>query len=278
MQLKAPNWYAWQMLPGYDGSDGVPWFSPIHVRDVTPLKTGQGLLEVSFLHVFYAEGVQDFTVRLKVLHRAERFMAGRIEGSGDGRRLAVISEIEFGWLEKFCPALLRAFPRDAEGNCWGSRAAAYLDSVYLHRPKPPPEPADPNSGTENEWLMACALRIDGYAAAAALGLPESPYRYCRDVRHGALRPGTVEARMTEMFMLQRCLMKEGVRSKTDAGWRRFRELFLELAPLPTPPAWRSERAADWEKTWVPMLSAGMSLIRRLHETTAYDSDAAAEPS
>ena len=53
----APGWYGWQMNPGYFGERCVPYFSPIHVTRVTPLKTGKGILEIDFWNVCYAEGV-----------------------------------------------------------------------------------------------------------------------------------------------------------------------------------------------------------------------------
>jgi hypothetical protein len=40
-KLFAPRWFGWQMNPGYVGERCVPYFSPIHVTRVAPLKTGQ---------------------------------------------------------------------------------------------------------------------------------------------------------------------------------------------------------------------------------------------
>lgn len=130
--LHAPQWFGWQMLPGYFGERCVPWFSPIHVSRVTPLKTGQGLLALEFFHALYAEGVQGFKVRLKVLHRGENFMVGRIMDSDESGRVAVISHIEFGWLQQFCPELVQTFPPESQGSSCANSVSLYLDSVSRH--------------------------------------------------------------------------------------------------------------------------------------------------
>ena len=76
-KIFAPGWFGWQMNPGYGGQRCVPYFSPIHVTRVAPLKTGKGILEIDFWNVCYAEGVQNFEgVRLKILLRAENYLIG----------------------------------------------------------------------------------------------------------------------------------------------------------------------------------------------------------
>jgi hypothetical protein len=236
------------------------------------MKTGQGLLELEFFHALYAVGVQDFNIRIKVLQRAENFMAGRIIDTENGERLAVISHIGFEWLEKFCPELMRTFPPDSPCNRWGDCVSAYLDSIFFQKPEPPCQPDNLDDGSENDWLTNCALRFDGYACAATLGLEEQPGIFCPELLSGRLSLRTTDELMTGMHMLQRYLMKEGVRSKTDRGWKLFRELFLELAPLPVPIAYQGFRHERWEKDFAPVLPAGLALIRHLHESANYDAD------
>jgi hypothetical protein len=59
LQLIPKHWYGWQMLPGY-GEWDVPYFSPICINEVTPRKTGRGILAISFFNALYQEGVQDY--------------------------------------------------------------------------------------------------------------------------------------------------------------------------------------------------------------------------
>jgi hypothetical protein len=124
----APGWYGWQMNPGYIGDRCVPYFSPIHVTRVTPLKTGKGILEIDFWNVCYAEGVQNFEeVRLKVLLRAENYLIGRLLDSDSEVRSAIISHIEFAWLERFCPHIVKTAPPSGS-------VSLYLDRIFGIQP------------------------------------------------------------------------------------------------------------------------------------------------
>lgn len=275
--LHAPGWFGWQMLPGYTGERCVPYFSPVHVKRVQPLKTGKGLLDVSFFNAFYAEGVQDFQVRLKVLHRAPNFLVGKIVDEAS-ERVAVISHIEFGWLREFCPKLIAAFPPESLGSPFNTSISIYLDGVFFQDPPLPPQPRSFDAGNENEWLMQCALRFDGYAFAHDHGLEPQPFYFCKKLLEENIPLDTTGHRMAAMFMLQRCLMKEGVRSKTDAGWKRFRELFLELADQSVPNRYQADDwHRDWEEKFVPILNAGKALIQHLHTSCVYDAPGRPKP-
>src|SRR5260370_12073654 len=59
--IHASQWCGWQMNPGYFGERCVPYFSPIYVTRVTPLKTGKGILETDFFNACYADGGRRFT-------------------------------------------------------------------------------------------------------------------------------------------------------------------------------------------------------------------------
>jgi hypothetical protein len=120
----APRWFGWQMNPGYIGDRCVPYFSPIHVTRVVPLKTGKGILEIDFRNVCYAEGVQNFEgIRLKVLLRAENYLIGHLQGYDFEVRSAIISHIEFAWLDRFCPHIVNANPKSGS-------VSLYLDRIF----------------------------------------------------------------------------------------------------------------------------------------------------
>lgn len=65
LHIQAGHWYAWQMLPGY--GDSVPYFSPIFVHSVVLSPTNPNILDVHFLNLLYAAGVQDFHMTLRPL-------------------------------------------------------------------------------------------------------------------------------------------------------------------------------------------------------------------
>jgi len=121
------RWYGWQMLPGYFGERCVPYCCPIYVTRVTPQKTGKGILKIAFWNTGYAEGVQDFKLDLRLLHRASDYLVAQIlynDQSGEDR-CAIVSHIEFPWIEKFCPHLWSQHPPRSLGS-----VSLYLDEVF----------------------------------------------------------------------------------------------------------------------------------------------------
>jgi hypothetical protein len=60
--LRPGDWAAMEMWPGY-AEPSVPYFSPVRIEGVEPLKTGQRQILIRFFNAAYAEGVQDFLVK-----------------------------------------------------------------------------------------------------------------------------------------------------------------------------------------------------------------------
>jgi hypothetical protein len=124
-------WYAWQMVPGYFGTRNIPYCSPIFVQGVTPAKTGKSILRLDFINVGYAEGVQDFSLDLRVLKHAENYLvADLLYGEGGPDRVAIISAMEFGWLERFCPELWYHRPPSSVNAMAAHSVAVYLSTVF----------------------------------------------------------------------------------------------------------------------------------------------------
>ena len=125
-------WFAWQMVPGYIGERSVPYCSPIYVTGITPLKSGKGLITLEFLNALYAQGVQDFCLDIKVLKRAKDYLVGELVYSSDedSGRVAVISHIEFSWVERFCPELWYHRPPSSTSH-GASSISMYLNEVFF---------------------------------------------------------------------------------------------------------------------------------------------------
>lgn len=131
LKLVPQSWYAWQMIPGYVGERNVPYCSPIWVERVVPRKTGKGVLTLDFMNVFYVEGVQDFSLDLKILkHSANYLIAELLYGSEGPDRVAVISNIEFVWIERFCPELWRNRPPSSVAGLATTSVSIYLSEVF----------------------------------------------------------------------------------------------------------------------------------------------------
>ena len=107
----------------------------IYVTRVAPLKTVKGIIEIDFWNVGYAEGVQNFEgIRLKILLRAENYLIGRLLDSASKVRSAIISHIEFAWLNDFCPHIVEAHPPFDMDATYSGSVSMYLDRIFGIRP------------------------------------------------------------------------------------------------------------------------------------------------
>lgn len=128
IELLPGKWYGWQMMPGYGDA---PYFSPIRVDRVTPLKTGAGRLQLQIWNVFYAEGVQGFDLTMRVLKRERDYLMAELEypqtpGLG---RACVINEMTLGWLETCTPQVI-AYANEHDMNT-RKDVQALLARVFL---------------------------------------------------------------------------------------------------------------------------------------------------
>lgn len=110
------------------GRWNVPYFSPIYVELVTPRKTGRRILHIRFINAFYAQNVQDFELDLEIIKHTPGYLVANLVGSED--RCAVISQIEFGWIEQFCPSLWSEHPPHSLGSAAAGSASMYMHAVF----------------------------------------------------------------------------------------------------------------------------------------------------
>ena len=270
--LSTGHWFAFQMLPAY-GGNYAPFFAPIHVRGIQPLKTGRGELKIDYFNPLYVEGVQLFeNVRLKVLLRADHYLMARLqESSGSGStRAAVIGDIGFSWLYACCPGLVAAVPPGSPLAPETEHASAYLDQVFLRHEADQPTERQLDDEAENDWLTACALRFDGHLYAQKHRMPGEFAPMLEWIGHAPEFNHDLPGLMAAMFLLQRGLMKEGIRSKTSQAWKVFRLLFLRLCSHPVPDEYRLEDfCTRWEREYVPKLRIGQEIIQAMHVAGPY---------
>lgn len=95
--LEKGKWYGMTMYPGYGDT---AYHSPIRMKDVRPLKSGAGRLDIDFFNAAYAQGVQDFTYRLRTLKRGEQYMLAAIEETDRAISLVPCS---LGWMKRYFP-------------------------------------------------------------------------------------------------------------------------------------------------------------------------------
>jgi len=132
LQLMPKRWFGWQMLPGYVTEGNVPYFSPIWVEDVIPRKTGRRILTLQFINVLYAEGVQDFVLDLRILKHESSYLVSEIFHTDQSARYrtAIISQIEFDWIRRFCPELWEARPPSSFSTVEQGSVSRYLTTLF----------------------------------------------------------------------------------------------------------------------------------------------------
>ena len=133
--LKPGRWYGWQMLPGYGGGYS-PYCSPIRIERAVPKKSGAGWLAVEFYNAFYAEGVQDFALSLRVLARGKDYMVAAIDGSDEDPRVAVINNLSIDWLTKFCLGFIEKNPHERMDSLAKSEMDYYLNMAIFGALRP----------------------------------------------------------------------------------------------------------------------------------------------
>lgn len=97
--LEPERWYAWQMIPGYASEH---YYSPIYIHKIEKLRRGNGSLTLDFFNACYAEGVRNFSLEMRVLHRSTDYMITRLLYDDDSHldRSAIISPITHAWLHQ----------------------------------------------------------------------------------------------------------------------------------------------------------------------------------
>ncbi len=128
---------------------------------------------------------------------------------------------------------------------------------------------------EDDILITCALRFDGYKYREMAGFDEEkPLQQFFETGRWHLSP---LEQMTTFFILQRGLYKWGLEHEPRDGryWKAFRTLFLLSYGHRIPHAFRPtdpDLYARWKYRFVPRLAECVSLVRSIHDSTAYRSD------
>ena len=98
--LRPGDWAAMEMWPGY-AEPSVPYFSPVRIDGVEPLKTGRQQILIRFFDAAYAEGVQDFSLRLQVLARTGTHLIARRTDPGVSDRIHCFAALTKAWFLHF---------------------------------------------------------------------------------------------------------------------------------------------------------------------------------
>jgi hypothetical protein len=104
------GWAGWLQAP----VGPAPWAaSPVLLASVTPLKTGQGRLTVSFVQPLLPGGGRRREIELRVVQHGPEHLVGAFSEDGV-HQTAVLAEPTFDWLHSYCPLLMARRPRHAD--------------------------------------------------------------------------------------------------------------------------------------------------------------------
>lgn len=125
---------------------------------------------------------------------------------------------------------------------------------------------------EDDILITCALRFDGYKYREMAGFDEeTPLQRFFETGRWELSP---LEQMTTFFILQRGLYKWGLEREPRDGryWKAFRTLFLLSHGHRVPHALRPQDPdlyLRWKLRFVPRLAEVVAFVREIHERTRY---------
>lgn len=110
--LECNKWCGWQEVPSGNSGWGA---SPVFVTSINPLKTGESLLRIEFIHAMRPVQAKRRSVELHILHRFSDHMIGRFVDEDRAARSVILAGVSRDWLRTECPVLV------------GRRPGAYID-------------------------------------------------------------------------------------------------------------------------------------------------------
>src|SRR3954469_20110863 len=100
LALEAGQWYGWQEVPVPHPGWGA---SPVYLIDAEPLKTGKGILRLSFIQALHPVCATKRSIDLRVGVHTPGAIAGSFAATDGTAGTATISAADIGWLKGYCP-------------------------------------------------------------------------------------------------------------------------------------------------------------------------------
>lgn len=151
LTLSPRRWYTWQTI-GTEGAQAAPFdATPLFAIDITPLKTGKGILELDAIKAVQPLRPVRERFQLHVCHHTPDAIIARCTSRAGASTLAAITTIDLNWIRQHCARLLDRYPPTGFCGFWGSNPEPqdYLCSILGGTPE------DIDDGlTQNEWRGA----------------------------------------------------------------------------------------------------------------------------
>lgn len=104
LDLAPGTWYAWTVVPGYLD---YPHQSVILLHEARVAPGRKAILDISYRDAGYAQGVQDFERRVKVLAWTPHAMVCQLQNDGSDQRVATIFALSEHWVRNVWPDGMR---------------------------------------------------------------------------------------------------------------------------------------------------------------------------
>jgi len=161
LNLQPGHWYGWQEI---GNNEIVAPFActPVFLLDTKPLKTGKGLLAVSFLAAIHPIRPSRVDLRLRVVHRRGDCLVGTWLDSSGTEHTGIVCTLTLSWLEQHCHMFTSRFPvwpaggmpevdvlgrylektfgvREATFSCWATETSFAHDDPKTFKKLPMPK-------------------------------------------------------------------------------------------------------------------------------------------
>jgi hypothetical protein len=107
LALEAGQWYGWQEVPVPHPGWGA---SPVYLIDAEPLKTGKGILRLSFIQALHPVCATKRSIDLRVGVQTPGAIAGSFVAADGTVGTATISVADIDWIKGYSPQLWRQRP------------------------------------------------------------------------------------------------------------------------------------------------------------------------
>lgn len=115
MKIARGQWLGWQELPSRAGEPAVWDCTPALIVDVTPLKSGKGILRISFVAALNPVGPSRRTIDLRVTIHDSRYLVATFLDESAVPRTGILTSLDLAWIENRCGKFWTRFPADMPG-------------------------------------------------------------------------------------------------------------------------------------------------------------------
>jgi hypothetical protein len=109
LSLEPNRWFAWDIVSAH-AFEGTWPSTPIFLTAVKPLKSGNGILRISFVAALHPISPKRFTIDLRIVHHRPDHLVGVLLNGDGHEHTASVSTPTFEWFQFRCHDFASRFP------------------------------------------------------------------------------------------------------------------------------------------------------------------------